>query len=199
MPSLPPPPTEPTDVLPVSAAQRVVAIVGLGALVLGQLVFTLIGLLGFGLGGGSGLEIGLFLVVAVGVLWALLWLLIAVIGRRVGAVRGLVALVAPVLDVALAALILSGSLRPSCSDQELAIIAEVPTYAGADVAFEHESSSGACSGSLDVTATADEVLSHYEHELELDGWTVAIDDVPTESAEGEPVDTRELQANRDDE
>ena len=45
--------------------------------------------------------------------------------------------------------------------------------------FEYEYSSGACSGSLDVMATADEVVAHYRGELERDGWTVAIDDVPT--------------------
>ena len=196
MPSVPPPPS---DALPRSGGWRVVAIVVIGVLLLGQLVFTLIGLIGFGLGGGSGLEFQLFVVVALGVLLALLWLLAAVIGRRVRPAKACFAVVAPVLDVAIAALILSGSLRPSCSDQELAIIAEVPTYAGADMTFEYEPSSGACTGSLDVTATADEVLAHYRRELERDGWTVAIDDVPTESAEGEPVDTRELQANRGDE
>ena len=131
------------------------------------------------------------------VLSALLWLLIAVIGRRVRPAGALFALGAPVLDVALAALLLSGSLRPACSDQELAIIAEVPTYAGSEMTFEHEYSSDTCTGSLDVVATADEVVAHYRGELERDGWTVAIDDVPTGSAEGEPVDTRELQATRD--
>lgn len=190
-------PSPPGDAVPGSDAWRAAAIVVLAALLLGQLVFTLIGLIGFGLSGGSSLEIWLFVVVAVGVLLALLWSLIAVIGRRVGPAKALFALVAPVLDVALAALILSGSLRPSCSDQELAIIAEVPTYAGADMTFEYESSSGACSGSLEVTATADEVLAHYRRELERNGWTVAIDDVPTESPDGEPVDVRELEANRD--
>ena len=174
-----------------------VAIVVLGILLLGQLVFTLIGLLGFGLGGGSGPEIGLFAVVAVGALLALLWLLTAVVGRRVRPTTALFALVVPVLDVALAVLILSGSLRPACTAQELAIIAEVPTYAGAKMTFEHEYSSGACSGSLDVTATADEVVAHYRNELEGDGWTVAIDDVPTAAPEGEAVDTRELRAERD--
>lgn len=194
MTSVPPPPS---DVLPGSGGRRVAAIVVLGASLLAQLVFTLIGLLGFGLGGGSGLEIGLFVLVAVGVLAALVWLVIAVIGRRVRPIVALFALVAPVLDVALAALILSGSLRPACSDQELAIIAEVPTYAGTEMTFGSESSTGACTGSLDVMATADEVVAHYRGELERDGWTVAIDDVPTASSEGEPVDTRELQANRD--
>ena len=99
-------------------------------MLLAQLLFTLIVLLGFGLGGGSGPEIGIFVLVAVGVLSALLWLLVAVIGRRVRPAEALFAVVAPVLDVALAALILSGSLRPACSDQELAIIAEVRTYGG---------------------------------------------------------------------
>ena len=190
-------PPSPSDASAGSEGWRVAAIVVIGALLLGQLVFTLIGLLGFGLGGGSGLEIGIFVLVALGVLSALLWLLIAVTGRRVRPAGALFALVAPVLDVALAALILSGSLRPSCSDQELAIIAEVPTYAGTEMTFEHEYSSGACSGSLDVMATADEVVAHYRGELERDGWTVAIDDVPTASPEGETVDTRELRANRD--
>jgi hypothetical protein len=35
--------------------------------------------------------------------------------------------------------------------------------------------------------------------LEWDGWTVAIDDVAAGSPEGEPVDTRELRADRDGE
>jgi hypothetical protein len=42
-----------------SESRRVVAIVVLGVLLAGQLVFTLMGLLGFGLGGGSALEFGL--------------------------------------------------------------------------------------------------------------------------------------------
>jgi hypothetical protein len=136
MTSIPPPST---DALPGSegGGWRVAAIVALWALLLCQLAFTVIGLLGFGLGGGSG------------------------------------------------------------PDRELAIIAEVPTYAGAEMAFEHEYSSGACSGYLDVMATADDVVEHYRIELERDGWTVAIDDVPTGSPEGEPVDTRELRAVRD--
>ncbi|MEZ0235948.1 MAG: hypothetical protein ACAH81_13505, partial [Actinomycetota bacterium] len=66
-----------------------------------------------------------------------------------------------------------------------------------EMTFEHEYSSDTCTGSFDVVATADEVVAHYRGELERDGWTVAIDDVPTGSAEGEPVDTRELQATRD--
>lgn len=199
MPSVPPPPH---DALPGSESRRVAAIVVLGVLLAGQLVFTLMGLLGFGLGGGSALEFGLFVVVAVGGLSTLLWLLSAVIGRRIRAAKALSALVAPVLDVAVAALILSGSLR-SCSDRELAIIAEIPTYAGAEMTFDYESSSGACSGSLDVTATADEVVAHYRSELERDGWTVAVGDVPTGSPagspEGERIDTRELHASRDGE
>ena len=80
MPSVPPPPR---DALPGSESRRVVAIVVLGVLLAGQLVFTLMGLLGFGLGGGSALEFGLFVVVAVGGLSTLLWLLSAVIGRRI--------------------------------------------------------------------------------------------------------------------
>lgn len=195
MPSVPPPPK---DALPGSERWRLVAIVVLGVLVVGQLVVTLIGFLAFGLGGGSGLEIGLFVVVALGLLATLLWLLIAVTGRRLRPTKALVAVVAaPVLDIALAALILSGSLRPSCSDRELAIIADVRAYAGAEMTFEYEYSSRACSGSLDVTATAEEVLAHYRSELERDGWTVAVDDVQTESPEGEAIDARELRAMRD--
>jgi hypothetical protein len=172
------------------------AIVVLGAVLLGQLAFSLIGLLGFGLEGGSGVEVGLFVLVAVGGFLGLLWLLIAVVGKRVRPAMALFALGAPVLDLALAALILSGSLRPACSDRELAIISEVPTYPGVEMTFEHEYSSGACSGSFEVIATADQVAGHYQSELERDGWTVAIDDGPTGSPEGEPVDTRELRADR---
>jgi hypothetical protein len=194
MPPIPPPPR---DTLSGAGPSRVIAIVLLGFLLLAQLVFTLIGLLGFGLSGGSGLEFGLFVVVAVGVLWALLWLFLAVKRRSVRPATALIAIAAPVLDVALAALILSGSLGSSCSDQEQAILAEIPTYGGSNVTFDHESSSGACAGSLNVTATADEVLTHYTRELERDGWTVVVDDVPTGSAEGEPVDAQELRARRD--
>ena len=195
MTSVPPP----RDATTGSDGWRIAAVVVLATLLVGQLVFTLIGLLGFGLGGGSGPEIGLFLVIAVGGCAALSWLLTAVVRKRVRPAMALVALSAPVLDVAIAALILSGSLRPPCSDRELAIIAEVPTYAGVEVTFEHEFSTGACSGSLDVMAKADEVVEHYRIELERDDWTVAIDDVSAGSPEGEPVETRELRAERDGE
>ena len=196
MPSEPPPPH---DTSPASWGWRVVAIVVLGVLLAGQIVFTLLGLLGFGLGGGSSLEIWLFVVVAVGVLLALLWLLMAVIRSSARPATALFGLVALLFDVGLAALILSGRLGPSCSDRELAIIAEVPPFAGDATTFEYESSSGACTSLLDVTATADEVLEHYRMELERDGWTVSVDDVPTESQEGGSTDTRELRASREGE
>jgi hypothetical protein len=192
--TIPPPPR---GALPRSEGRRVVAIGVLGIVLVVQVVFSLIGLLAFGLGGGTGLEIGLFVVVAIGLLATVLYLLIAVIARRLRPAKALVALAAPVLDVALAALILSGSLRPSCSDPELAIIADVPAYAGTEMTFAYEPASGACVGSLDVTATADEVVAHYRSELQRDGWTVVVDDVVTGSSEGEPFESREVRADRD--
>ena len=62
---------------------------------------------------------------------------------------------------------------------------------GKGSARRRSSCSESCSpvNSLDVTASADEVLAHYRSELE-DGWTVAVGDVPTGSPEGNRSNAR---------
>ena len=195
MTSVPPPPS---DLALGSEWRRVAAIVVLGALLVGQLAFTMIGLLGFGLGGGSGLEIAIFVLVAVGVLSALLWLLIAVIGRRVPPAGGALRARRPTSRrrarrAAPLRLVEAGVFRSGPRDHRGGSHLR---GVGDGRSPTHEYSSGACTGSLDVVATGDEVLAHYRGELERDGWTVAIDG-QTESPEGEPVDTRKLRANRD--
>ena len=101
------------------------------------------------------------------------------------------------LDVVFVMLLANGALAGSCSEAELAITNEIPSYGGLGGAFEHESSTGACASQLEVEASADEVLSYYERALREDGWTVVVQETPTEAPEGEPVDVRELTATRE--
>ena len=149
-------------------------------------------------GGTTGAEFGVFLVVAVGVGWLLLWLVMRIIGGRAPPRRALLALIVPLADVLIVILLTTGTLGGSCSDQELAIIDGIPEYPGTTATFDYESSSGSCAGTFDVEASPGDVVEHYRRELERDGWTVAIQNIPTGS-EGEPVTSMELAAQRDSE
>jgi hypothetical protein len=188
------PPPRP-DVPGTSAHGRGVAIVLLIVALIAQVIFILGGLVGLSLGGATGLGLGVFLLLAAGAGWALLWLVSAVIRERVPPNRALFALVVPLADVlivvSLAAIVLGGS----CSERELAIIDEIAQYPAATAAFQYESSSRSCAASVELEAAPDDVLQHYRRELERDGWTVAITSVPTE-AEGVPATSMELSANR---
>jgi hypothetical protein len=188
------PPPRP-DMPGTSAHGRGVALALLIVALVGQVLFILGGLVWLSLGGATGLGFGVFLLLAAGAGWALLWLVGAVIRERVPPNRALFALVVPLADVlivvSLAMIVLSGS----CSERELAIIDEIAQYPGATAAFQYESSSGSCAASVELEAAPDDVLEHYRGELERDGWTVAITTVPTE-AEGAPVTSKELSANR---
>jgi hypothetical protein len=177
---------------------RGIAVWTLGAASLCQLLFVLVGFLVLGLNGSTGWQLPVFLLIGGGGLAALVLLAVAILRSRVDARSAWLAIAVVLLDVGLVALMSTGALAGSCSDAELAIIAEVPTYAGGEVAFEPEASSGACAGQLEVEAPADDVLSHYERELERDGWTVAVQEVPTEVPEGEPVEVHELTASREE-
>ena len=178
--------------------RRAVAVWILAAALAGQLALVVLGLIAIGLGGASGLELGLFVLIGLGGLAVLLLLEIAIVIGRVKARFAWTAVAVLVLDIAFAALLVSGGLAGRCSDAELAIISEIPSYRGLGGAFELEASSGACAAQLEVEASADEVLSYYERALREDGWTVVVQEVPIEASEGEPVDVRELSASRDD-
>jgi hypothetical protein len=146
-------------------------------------------------GGTTGLQFGVLLLVAVGVGSTLLWLVTAIIRDRVPPNRALLVLIVPAADVLIAILLTMGTFGGSCSDRELAIIDGIDQYPGATAMFNYESSTGSCAASFDVQASPEDVLRHYRRELESDGWTVVIEDVPTES--GGPVSAKDLSAQRD--
>jgi hypothetical protein len=174
------------------------AIWTLAAASLCQLLLVLVGFIAIGLNGASGWELPAFLLIGIGGLAALVFLEIAVLTRRVAARVAWLAIAVVVLDIGAVTLMSTGALAGPCSDAELAIVAEIPAYAGSEAVFEYESSSGACAAQLEVEASADDVLSYYERELKRDGWTVYIQDVPAEAPEGEPVEVRELSASREE-
>jgi hypothetical protein len=189
------PPPRP-DIPGTSAHGRGVAIVLMVVALTAQVLFVLGGLVLLSLGGATGLGFGVFLLVAAGAGWALLWLVAAILRGRVPPNRALLALVVPLADVLIVVFLSTGTaFGGSCSERELAIIDEIAPYPGAAAAFDYESSSGACAASLEVAASPQEVLGHYRGELEDDGWTVLTEDVPAES-EGEPVTVKELSAHR---
>jgi hypothetical protein len=174
---------------------RGVAVVLLIAALIAQVLFILGGLVGLSLGGATGLGLGVFLFVAAGAGWVVLWLVGAVIRERVPPSRALFALALPLADVLIVVFLATTILSGSCSERELAIIDEIAQYPGATAAFQYESASRSCAASVELEAAPDDVLEHYHRELESDGWTVAITAVPAE-AEGVPVTFKELSANR---
>jgi hypothetical protein len=186
-----------SDVSATSTRGRGVVIVLLIVALIAQVLFMLGGLIGLSLAGATGLGFGVFVLVAAGAGWALLWLLGAVIRDRVRPSRALLlGLVVPLADVLIVAVLATGTaFGGSCSERELAIIDEIAPYPGATPTFEYESSSGSCTASLELEAAPNDLLGHFREELESDGWTVAITTIPTE-AEGEPVTAKDLSASR---
>ena len=180
-----------------SGPRRAVAVWMLGAALICQLFLVLVGSIAIGLGGASGRRLRLFVLIGLGGLGVLLLLEVAILDGRVQARFAWAALAVLLLDVVFVLLLASGALAGRCSEAELAIINEIPSYGGLGGAFELESSTGACAAQLEVEASADEVLSYYERALREDGWTVVVQEIPTEAPEGEPVDVRELTATRE--
>jgi hypothetical protein len=169
----------------------------LGAALICQLFLVLVGAIGIGLGGASGSQVWLFVLIGLGGLGALLVLEVAILRGRVQARFAWAALAVLILDVVFAMLLSNGALAGRCSEAELAISNEIPSYGGLGVTFEPEPSTGACAAHLEVDASADDVLSYYERALREDGWTVVVQEIPAEAPEGEPVDVRELTATRE--
>ena len=179
-----------------SGPGRAVAVWVLGAALICQLLLVLVGAIAIGLGGASGSQMWLFVLIGLGGLGALLALEVAILRGRVRARFVWVALAVFLLDVGFVMLLANGALAGRCSEAELAISNEIPSYGGLGGAFESEPSTGACAAQLEVEASADEVLSYYERELREDGWTVVVQQTPAEAPRGEPVDVRELTATR---
>jgi len=181
----------------VSGSGRVVAVWVIGAALICQLLLVLVGAIAIGLGGASGSQMSLFVLIGLGGLGALLALEVAILRGRVRALFAWAVLAVLLLDVGFVMLLANGALAGRCSEAELAISNEIPSYGGSGSAFELESSTGACAAHLEVEASADEVLSYYERALREDGWTVVVQQTPAEPPEGEPVDVRALIATRD--
>jgi len=188
------PPRRP-DTAGSSTSGRGVAIAVLLVALVAHVLFSLGCIFLLLVGGTTGLQFGVVLLVAVGVGSALLWLVAAIIRNRVPPTRALFVLIVPLADVLIAILMTMGTFGGSCSDRELAIIDEIAQYPGTTATFNYESSSGSCAASFDVQASPEDVLGHYRRELETDGWTVVIENVPT--SDGLPVSAKDLSAQRD--
>jgi hypothetical protein len=171
-------------------------LVVLGVVAAAQLMFLLLSLILMALGGGTGLQFILLVIIEGGALSGILWLIVAIRRRRVKVGTAFLALAVPLADVVLVALLVAGFLGGSCTDEEVRLSNEIPSFGAVDIDFDYEAESGACAGSLAVTASADDVLAHYQRELEDDGWSVRVEETPAEPAEGEPVIVRELTAHR---
>jgi hypothetical protein len=165
---------------PSSDGRRIVAIAVLTTAAAAQLGFILLGLVGMGLGGVTAGQFAIFVVGTAAALWAIVWLAVAITRRRRPPRAALFALAVPLLDLALVAAITGGVLAGSCTDEEVRIAQDIPSYGGGEIAYAYEAASGSCAGALDVAATADEVLEHYRRELEVDGWGVVVERVRTE-------------------
>jgi hypothetical protein len=86
----------------------------------------------------------------------------------------------------------------SCSEDDLGLAEHVDHYGGAELEFFDDPEGSGCAARFEVSATADDVLGHYERELEAGGWDVSIQDVRTEGLPDEDVVVRDLIARRGD-
>jgi hypothetical protein len=170
-------------------------VIVLGVVSAAQLMFLLVSLLFMAFGGGTGWQFILLVVIGGGALAWIFWLLVAISRRRVRVGTAFLALAVPLADVVLVAVLSAGFLGGSCTDEEVRLSKEIPTFGAADMSFDYEPESGACAGSLEVAASAEDVLTHYQRELEDDGWSVRTEETPSgDDPEGEPVVTAELSA-----
>ncbi len=169
----------------------------LGIALVCQLLIVLAGSIAIGLGGASGSELRLFALIGLIGLGVLVLLEVAIVRRRLRARVAWAAVAVLLLDVVFVTVLGSGALAGRCSEAELAIVSEIPPYADLGEGFALESSTGACVAQLEVEASADDVLAHYEQALREDGWAVVIEETPTDAPEGDPVDVKELTASRD--
>lgn len=170
--------------VPASNVGRVVTITLLTIAATAQLGFIFLGLVGMALGGVTAGEFGLFVMGTAAALWGIVWLAVAITRRRRRTRWALFALAAPVVDLAVVAVIAGGVLAGSCAEEEIRIAEDIPPFGGGEIVYGHEAQSGSCAGVLDVTATPEEVLDHYERELEADGWGVVVERAATEGPDG---------------
>jgi hypothetical protein len=86
----------------------------------------------------------------------------------------------------------------SCSEDDLRLAERIDHYGTAEVEFFDDPEGSGCAARLEVSATAEDVLGHYERELEAGGWDVSIRDVRTEGPAGQDIIVRDLTARRGD-
>lgn len=91
-----------------------------------------------------------------------------------------------VLGLAIVAIVLFfvGTSGRSCSEEDLQLAQQIPPYGGAQLEFFDDPEGPGCAATLEVEASASEVLGHYEAVLEDEGWDVSVQDTPVESPEG---------------
>ena len=137
--------------------RRAVAVWMLGAALICQLFLVLVGSIAIGLGGAGGIG-GVALRADRARRSRAPALEVAILRGRVQARFAWAALAVLLLDVVFVMLLAAGGLAGHCSEAELAISNEIPSYGGLGGAFEHESSTGACAAHLEVEASANEAL-----------------------------------------
>ena len=153
---------------------RRTVIVGLGVISTAQLIFLLVSLPFMWFAGATAWQLILVVVIGGGALVGIRWLRGAISRQRVRVGTAFLALAVPLVDVVLVALLFVGFLGGSCTDEELQLSKEIQTFEAVAMSFDYEPESGACAGFFEVVASAEDVLTHYQRELEDDGWTVRI-------------------------
>jgi len=94
-------------------------------------------------------------------------------------------LVLVILGLAIVAILLfTAGTGGSCSEEDLQLAQRIPPYGGAQLEFFDDPEGPGCATTLEVDASAIDVLGHYESVLEDDGWDVSVQDTPVESPEG---------------
>jgi hypothetical protein len=82
------------------------------------------------------------------------------------------------------AVFLVGTSGGSCSEEDLKLAQQIRPYGGAQLEFFDDPEGPGCATTLEVEASASEVLGHYEAVLADEGWDVSVQDTPVESPEG---------------
>ncbi|MGI8616002.1 MAG: hypothetical protein ACR2L4_04350 [Actinomycetota bacterium] len=116
---------------------RRTVIVVRGVISAAQLMFLLVSLLFMALGGGTGWQSILVVVIGRGALSGILWLIVAISRRRVRVGIAFLALAVPLVDLVLAALLSAGFLGGSCTLEEVRLSEEIPTFRTVDMSFDY--------------------------------------------------------------
>lgn len=166
-----PPPPSPTREKP--GVARIVGIIAVAIVLAAQILFLLSGLFA-ALYGATEAQTGVFFLVAGGAVAALVWLLVKLGRRTFRPATAWFAAASIIVDGVLVAGIFSPVFTGACSDQEVAITQQIPSYPGTVSDFGYNTSTGSCGANFGVNADPQDVVAYYQRQLEAAGWTVSV-------------------------